>query len=85
MDTSVGKATLGRVTTVLVPFLMFCYLVSFIDRVNVGFAALQMNRDIGISPSVFGLGSGLFFLSYFLFEVLAAKAADVGLEFATGS
>ncbi|SAK52307.1 membrane protein [Caballeronia glebae] len=70
METStVGQATLKRVTTILVPFLMFCYLISFIDRVNVGFAAFQMNRDIGISPSVFGLGGGLFFLSYFLFEV----------------
>ncbi|SAK53985.1 membrane protein [Caballeronia hypogeia] len=66
---NIGPATLRRVTTILVPFLMVCYLVSFIDRVNVGFAAFQMNRDIGISPSVFGLGGGLFFLSYFLFEV----------------
>lgn len=67
--TDVGNVTLKRVTTILVPFLMLCYLVSFIDRVNVGFAAFQMNRDIGIGPAVFGLGGGLFFLSYFLFEV----------------
>ncbi|SDV46859.1 Sugar phosphate permease [Chitinasiproducens palmae] len=70
MDSSVvGKAAVRRVTTVLIPFLMFCYLVSFIDRVNVGFAAFQMNKDLGLSSSVFGLGGGLFFLSYFLFEV----------------
>ncbi|NUU04002.1 MFS transporter [Herbaspirillum robiniae] len=65
----IGASTLKRITTVLVPFLMICYLVSFIDRVNVGFAAFQMNKDIGLTPAVFGLGGGLFFISYFLFEV----------------
>ena len=53
----------------IVPFLMVCYFVSFVDRVNVGFAALQMNKDLHLSPSVFGFGGGLFFLSYFLCEV----------------
>lgn len=48
---------------------MACYFVSFLDRVNLGFAALQMNRDLHLSPTVFGLGGGIFFLSYFLFEV----------------
>ena len=45
------------------------YIVSYIDRVNVGFASLQMNRDLGLSASVYGLGAGIFFLGYFLFEV----------------
>ena len=62
-------ATIRRVTLRLVPFLMVCYFVSFVDRVNLGFAALQMVRDLRISSTVFGLGGGIFFLSYFLFEV----------------
>jgi len=54
-------ATIRRVTLVLIPFLMVCYLVSFIDRINVGFAAFQMNKELGLSASIFGLGGGLFF------------------------
>ena len=61
--------TMRRVAMRIVPFLMLCYFVSFLDRVNVGFAALQMVRDLRMSPSVFGFGSGIFFLSYFLCEV----------------
>src|SRR5580693_9813410 len=48
---------------------MVCYFVSFLDRVNLSFAALQMVKDLKFSPAVFGLGGGLFFVSYFLFEV----------------
>ena len=62
-------ATMRRVTLTLIPFLMVCYMVAFLDRVNVGFAALQMNHAIGLSPAVFGLGSGIFFIAYFIFEV----------------
>ncbi len=58
-----------RVTIRIVPFLMLCYFVSFLDRVNLGFAALQMVRDLRISSAVFGFGGGIFFVSYFLFEV----------------
>ena len=58
-----------RVAIRLVPFLMVCYFVSFVDRVNVGFAALDMVKDLHLSATVFGLGGGLFFVSYFLFEV----------------
>jgi ACS family tartrate transporter-like MFS transporter len=61
--------TMRQVAWRIVPFLMVCYFVSFVDRVNVGFAALQMNKDVHLSPAVFGFGGGLFFLSYFLFEV----------------
>ena len=53
-------AIIGRVTLRLVPFLMACYFVSFLDRVNLGFAALQMNHDLHLSPTVFGLGGGIF-------------------------
>ncbi|GAC1302626.1 MAG: hypothetical protein NVSMB10_03780 [Steroidobacteraceae bacterium] len=53
----------------IIPFVMLLYFVSFLDRVNVGFAALTMNDAIGLSPTAFGLGGGLFFIGYFLFEV----------------
>jgi ACS family tartrate transporter-like MFS transporter len=58
-----------QVTLRIVPFLMVCYFISFLDRVNLGFAALQMVKDLQLSPTVFGLGGGLFFVSYFVFEV----------------
>jgi len=61
--------TVRRITWRLIPFLMVCYLLAFIDRGNIGMASLQMNQDIGISPKVFGFASSLFFISYFLFEV----------------
>ncbi len=58
-----------RVTGRLIPFLMLCYVVAYLDRVNVGFARLQMLRDLRFSETVYGLGAGVFFLGYFLFEV----------------
>jgi ACS family tartrate transporter-like MFS transporter len=61
--------TMRQVAWRLLPFLMLCYFVSFVDRVNVGFGALQMVKDLHLSPKVFGFGGGIFFLSYFLFEV----------------
>jgi MFS transporter, ACS family, tartrate transporter len=57
----------------LIPFMMLLYVVSFIDRTNVGFAALTMNKDLGFSPSVFGLGAGLFFVTYNLCQVPATN------------
>lgn len=53
----------------IVPFLILCYVVSYLDRVNVGFAKLQMSQDLGFSEAAYGLGAGLFFIGYFLFEV----------------
>ncbi|MDV7210962.1 MFS transporter [Azotobacter beijerinckii] len=53
----------------LMPFLMLCYLCAYLDRVNVGFAKLQMMNDLGLSDTVYGLGAGLFFIGYFLCEV----------------
>ena len=61
--------TMRQVAWRMVPFLMVCYFVSYVDRVNVGFAALQMNKELHLSPAVFGFGGGLFFLTYFLCEV----------------
>jgi D-galactonate transporter len=61
--------TIAKVSSRLVPFLILCYFVAYLDRVNVSFAALTMNKDLGLSASAFGFGSGIFFLAYFLFEV----------------
>jgi ACS family tartrate transporter-like MFS transporter len=58
-----------RVKRRLVPFLALLYLIAYLDRVNVGFAALQMNSALGLSSSVYGFGAGVFFIGYFLFEV----------------
>ena len=69
MDASLEKATMRRVSWRLVPFICLLYFIAFIDRVNIGFAALTMNKDLGFSASVFGFGAGIFFLGYFLFEV----------------
>jgi ACS family tartrate transporter-like MFS transporter len=53
----------------LIPFLFLLYTLNFLDRVNVGFAALEMNRDLGFGPAVYGFGAGVFFIGYCLFEV----------------
>jgi len=58
------SATMARVNRRLLPFLFLLYIVCFIDRTNVSFAALQMNRDVGLSDAVYGLGAGVFFLGY---------------------
>jgi D-galactonate transporter len=58
-----------KVTWRLLPFLMLCYVVAYLDRVNIGFARLQMLDDLGFSEIVYGLGAGMFFIGYFLFEV----------------
>jgi D-galactonate transporter len=66
---SLETNTLAKVTKRLVPFLMLCYFIAYLDRVNVGFAALTMNEDLGLSQTAFGFGAGIFFLAYFIFEV----------------
>ena len=66
---NVAAVTLRKVTLRLIPFLFILYIVAWLDRVNVGFAALQMNADLGFSSAAFGFGSGVFFLGYCLFEV----------------
>ena len=63
------RPVLWKVTRRLMPFLFLLYVVAWLDRVNVGFAALQMNADLKFSPAVFGFGSGVFFLGYCLCEV----------------
>ncbi|CAO3440849.1 MFS transporter [Azospirillum endophyticum] len=63
------RTTMRKVMRRIVPFIFICYVISYLDRVNVGFAALQMTRDIGLTPTQFGWGAGLFFLGYFLCEI----------------
>lgn len=58
----------------IVPLMALCYFVNYLDRVNIGFAALTMNKDLGLSATQFGWGAGLFFLSYFAFEVPSSYA-----------
>jgi ACS family tartrate transporter-like MFS transporter len=65
----IGARVLRKLAWRILPFVVLLYFVSFLDRVNVGIASLTMNRDVGLSPAVYGLGAGIFFLGYFLFEV----------------
>lgn len=62
-------ATYLKVTWRLIPFLLICYIIAYLDRVNVGFAKLQMQSALGFSDVVYGLGAGIFFIGYFFFEV----------------
>src|SRR3990172_3286234 len=63
------EATIRRVTWRLIPFLLLLYVVAWLDRVNISFAALQMNEDLNFSASVYGFGAGVFFVGYALCEV----------------
>jgi D-galactonate transporter len=62
-------STYQKVTWRLLPFLFLCYILAYLDRVNVGFAKLQMQTDLGFSDAVYGAGAGIFFIGYFIFEV----------------
>jgi MFS family permease len=75
-DKAVEAAVMKRVFWRLMPFLLLAYLIAYIDRVNVGFASLQMNKAVGIDPKTYGLGAGIFFIGYFLLEV----PSNLGLE-----
>ena len=71
---AVRTTALCKITRRLIPFLFLLYVVAWLDRVNVGFAALQMNADLKFSEAAFGLGSGVFFVGYCLFEVALLTA-----------
>ena len=73
---SIEKTTISKVMWRLMPFLFVCYFVAYLDRVNVGFAKLQMNAALGLTEAAYGLGAGLFFISYFLLEVPSNLALD---------
>ena len=66
---SIKDALYRKITWRLIPFLFVCYVLSYLDRVNVGFAKLQMLGDLNLSNAAYGLGAGIFFIGYFLFEV----------------
>ncbi len=68
-DRVLEASTIRRVSWRLMPFLLLAYLICYIDRVNVGFAALQMNKAVGLDPKLYGLGAGIFFVGYFILEV----------------
>ncbi|MGN6665465.1 MAG: MFS transporter [Trinickia sp.] len=63
------NATYRRITWRLIPFLFVCYVAAYLDRINIGFAQIQMRQALGFSDAVYGLGAGIFFAGYFLFEV----------------
>jgi ACS family tartrate transporter-like MFS transporter len=69
MTPNLEAKVIKKITIRLVPFLMLLYFIAYLDRINIGFAALTMNEDLGLSSAVFGLGAGIFFLGYFFFEV----------------
>src|ERR1035437_6258023 len=68
----VGRRTRRRIARLLLPFLFVLYLIAYLDRVNVGFAGLEMSLNLGFTDRVFGLGAGIFFARYFLFEIPGA-------------
>lgn len=67
----IERETMRKVIWRILPFLIVSYLVSIIDRGNIGMASLQMNEDLGLSKAAFGFASSLYFVAYFLFEVQA--------------
>ena len=69
VDQREAAATMRTVSRRILPFLFVLYVVNYIDRANIGFAALEMNKELGLSSQAVGLAAGLFFWGYFLFEV----------------
>ena len=67
--TELERTTMARVTWRLLPFLLLLYIISWLDRVNVGFAKLQMNADLGLSETAYGFGAGIFFVAYAACEI----------------
>jgi ACS family tartrate transporter-like MFS transporter len=68
-DRQVGRETMSKVARRFIPFMIAMFCVNFLDRVNIGFAALQMNHDLGLTPQAFGLAAGILFVSYTLCEI----------------
>ncbi|MCX6629219.1 MAG: hypothetical protein NTW28_16500, partial [Candidatus Solibacter sp.] len=66
---AIAQQTHRRVNRRLMPFIFVLFIVAYMDRANVGFAGLQMTRELGFSDTVFGFGSGIFFVGYFLLEI----------------
>src|SRR5215469_1747550 len=69
VDAAIEKRTMRKVYLRLLPFVFACYFLCYLDRINIGFAALTMNKDLGLDPAIYGMAAGAFFWGYFLFEV----------------
>src|ERR1700748_261515 len=76
MPSDIESTTMSKVTWRLVPFLMLCYFIAYLDRVNIGFAGATMSKDLALSASAFGGAAGIFFIAYFFFEVPSNFALD---------
>ena len=76
MASDLEARTIGAVAWRFIPFLVVCYFVAYLDRVNVGFAKLTMDADLGLTDTLFGFGAGVFFFAYFLFEVPSNMILD---------
>ena len=63
------NAVVAKVTKRIIPYIFICYIVNYLDRFNVSFAALEMQGDLGFSPMVYGLGASMFFIGYVFFEI----------------
>src|ERR1700678_1622823 len=70
------SSTIRAISMRLIPFLVMTYFLAYLDRVNLGFAALTMNADLKFSPTVFAWGAGIFFIGYFIFEVPSNLALE---------
>lgn len=68
-ESALAKITMKKTMTRILPFILILYIIAYLDRVNLGFAALEMNADLALTAEVFGLLSGIFFIGYFFFEV----------------
>lgn len=76
MPVGSGVGVRGRIARRLLPFLLILYIIAFLDRVNVAYAAVQMTHDLGFTDEVFGLGTGVFFIGYLLLEVPGAVLVE---------
>jgi len=74
MKRNLEQRIIAKISRRLLPLIVGIYFVAYIDRTNVGFAALQMNKSLGFSEYVYGWGAGIFFLGYFFFEVCVFRS-----------
>lgn len=65
----IRKQVMRKLFSRIVLYCFFLFIINYLDRVNVGFAALQMNQELGLTPKIFGFGAGIFFLGYMAFEI----------------
>jgi len=72
----IETSTIRTISWRLIPFLVLAYFFSYLDRVNLGFAALTMNADLKFTPLIFAWGAGIFFIGYFIFEVPSNLALE---------